>query len=62
GVHMVFQDDQTDVPAADCLHLNGDTINSGPLAAGKLETHGLDPGSYQVTFPDIDESEWEVQE
>lgn len=61
GVHLRYQDDRTDVPAADCLHLSGDTINSGPLAAGQLETHELDDGSYQVTFPDIDASEWEIE-
>jgi hypothetical protein len=61
GIHLRYEDDRTDVPAADCLHLSGDTVNGGPLAAGQLETHELDAGSYQATFPDIDASEWELE-
>jgi hypothetical protein len=61
GIRLRYQDDRTDVPAADCLHLSGGTINSGPLAAGQLETHELDAGSYQASFPDIDASEWDLE-
>lgn len=61
GVHLRYKDDKSDVEAADCLHESGDTVNAGPLAAGQLETHELEDGSYQATFPDIDASEWEIE-
>lgn len=60
-VRLRYKDDKSDVEAADCLHLSGDTVNGGPLAAGQLETRDLEAGSYQASFPEIDASEWEIE-
>lgn len=58
-VRLKHRDDKTDVPAAACeITLGGTEIAPGPLAGGVLEAHNLDPGSYEVSFPDIDASEW----
>lgn len=59
-VELRYKDTRDFVPAADCQILQAATvINSGPLAAGVLESTGLPGGTYSVTFPDIDASEWE---
>jgi hypothetical protein len=60
-VLLHYADDHSPVPATDCLHESGEAVNSGPLADGQLETRDLDPGSYEVSFPDIDAREWSVE-
>jgi hypothetical protein len=57
-VVLHYKDDHNEVPVAECQHLN---VNTGPLASGQLETSNLDAGSYQATFPEIDDKEWELE-
>jgi hypothetical protein len=57
-VVLLYADDHSAVPVAECQHLN---INGGPLGSGQLETSNLDAGSYQATFPEIDDKEWELE-
>ena len=61
-VRLEFKDDHTPVPAAACKILKGtEEVEGGPLAAGALGTATvLDPGTYEVTFPEIDSAEWDV--
>jgi hypothetical protein len=60
-VVLHYEDDHSEVPATECQHLNGDAVNGGPLGSGQLETHNLDDGSYQATFTEIDDKEWELE-
>ncbi len=56
-----FKDDDTPVPATAGKILKGDgEVHAGPLGGGFLEARDLEPGSYEVTFPDIDAQEWDV--
>jgi hypothetical protein len=58
-VELRYKDTREFVPVAECRILQGSAvIDSGPLATGVLEAKGLPGGTYSVTFPDIDASEW----
>ncbi len=61
-VKLVYKDDQTPVLATACnILLGAKTVQKGPLGNGLLGTATvLDPGAYEVNFPDIDANEWEV--
>jgi hypothetical protein len=61
-VKLVFKDDQSPVLATAAQILKGkEVVDGGPLGNGELGTATtLDPGSYEVTFPDIDSAEWDV--
>ncbi len=61
-VKLVYKDDGKPVAAAACKILKGTTeVDPGPLAGGQLGTaKTLEGGAYEVTFPDIDSSEWAV--
>ncbi len=56
-----FKDDDSIVQATAGKILKGsEEVNAGPLGGGFLEARQLLDGSYEVTFPDIDEQEWDV--
>ena len=59
-VKLVFKDNQKPVLATACnILLGAAVIEGGPLGAGELGTaKTLEPGSYEVTFPEIDADEW----
>jgi len=56
-----FKDDDKPVPATAGRILKGsEMVFGGPLGGGFMEAKDLDPGSYEVTFPDIDAQEWDL--
>ncbi len=58
-IQLTHKDDGSKVKAAKCRVTKGDTvIMPGPLANGVLNKSTLEPGTYDVSFPDIDASEW----
>ena len=62
GVRLRYKDDLKDVPAADCVIHNGDnTLNPGPLAAGKLQSKKIVSANYEVSFPNIHADEWAAE-
>lgn len=60
-VHLTYKDDKSKVKAAKCQITLGDAVIApGPLANGLLSVSSIDPGTYDVSFPEIDASEWDV--
>lgn len=60
-VRLAWKDDKSKVKAAKCRVTLGDTVVApGPLADGLLQVPSLDPGTYDVSFPEIDSSEWDI--
>jgi hypothetical protein len=58
-VLLTYKDDGSKVKAAKCQITQGDTVVAGgPLSSGVLSKSSLVPGTYEVSFPDIDASEW----
>ena len=61
-VYLSYKDDKSKVKAAKCQISLGDAVvEPGPLANGLLNVPKIDPGTYDVSFPDIDASEWDAE-
>ena len=59
-VHLSYKDDKSKVKAAKCtIAQGGAVIQPGPLANGTLGATSGTGGTYDVSFPDIDATEWE---
>ncbi|HWC97025.1 MAG TPA: hypothetical protein VG456_09755 [Candidatus Sulfopaludibacter sp.] len=58
-VDVVSGAEKGPVAAAECeIKLGAAMVNSGPLSKGALQSKRLPGGTYTVSFPDIDASEW----
>lgn len=62
NVHARWEDTRADVEAVKCQILLGTAvIHPGPLAAGSIGKGGLEGGAYEVTLPEVDSEEWDVE-
>jgi hypothetical protein len=60
-VYLSYKDDKSKVKAAKCeISLGDAVVEPGPLSNGLLSVAKIDPGTYDVSFPDIDASEWDL--
>jgi hypothetical protein len=60
-VRLSYKDDKSKVKAAKCQIRKGDAVVvPGPLADGLLDVKSIEAGTYDVTFPEIDAAEWDV--
>ena len=60
-VYLSWKDDKSKVKAAKCvISLADKVVAPGPLAKGLLHVPTIDPGNYDVSFPEIDAAEWDV--
>lgn len=57
-----YKDDKSKVKAAKCTISSGGAVKApGPLADGQYYVPSIDPGTYDISFPEIDASEWEAE-
>jgi hypothetical protein len=61
-VILCYKDDKSKVKAAKCTLSKGGAVKApGPLANGQYYVPVIDPGTYDISFPEIDASEWEPE-
>jgi hypothetical protein len=61
-VRARWQDTRADVDAVKCQILLGTgVIHPGPLANGTLGKGGIEGGAYEITLPEVDSEEWDVE-
>ncbi len=61
-VRLRYKDDKSNVPATPCSLTQGERqVADGPVADGSFELKHIPGGMYEVSFPDIDASEWDLE-